>query len=258
MQLGLCSAAAPDASLDELLGVCKRRGLGTLELRAGDAHGVGPGTHRGNRAKLTPANRDLRIGGAEAAERARAAEIGISGFRSESGAGDAELSVVAMAAGAPVLVDGGTGVCERIERSKALAAAGIPVLAVVRGSGAELERAAAAGIGVAWDADAAEGGLGTTAERVLRLAGDRLRHIRLLGGGPEAALHEGRGVGELMARLALAGYDGALVLSPGSRDYHVAWENWLGRRGGWGCGSRSQDPSLVRLDPAPPAVGGAP
>ena len=103
------------------------------------------------------------------------------------------------------------------------------------------------GFEVAWDADGWGGDLGLAGARLLALAGPWLRHIRIAGGGPEAALQEGRGVGALMARLALAGYDGVLILSPGAPAYRVAWETWLGQRGGWGCGSRASDPSLVVL-----------
>lgn len=42
MRLGLCSAVAPGAGLEELLMAVRRRGLSGLELRAGDAHGVAP------------------------------------------------------------------------------------------------------------------------------------------------------------------------------------------------------------------------
>jgi hypothetical protein len=58
---------------------------------------------------------------------------------------------------------------------------------------------------------------GAAPARLLDRLGERLRHVRILGGGPEAALHEGQGVGELMGRLALAGYTGTVILSPGSK-----------------------------------------
>ena len=40
-----------------------------------------------------------------------------------------------------------------------------------------------------------------------------------------------------------------LILAPSSTRYRVAWETWLGRRGGWGCGS-SGERSLTALQRA--------
>jgi hypothetical protein len=234
MRLGLSSAAAPDATIDELLAACVRRGLAALELRQQDAHGV-TGAPDG-------------IGGAEAQERARAAGIEITGFRSETGGEDLSLARVAAAAGAPVLV-GGCCVRARAHRAAGLRAVGVEVAVALEGDVPldALERAAACGAQVAWDANVVTGGLGGTAARLLDRLGGRLRHIRILGGGPEAAMQEGRGVGELMGRLALAGYTGTVILSPSSTRYRVAWQTWVGRRAGWGCGSKEEDPSLVRL-----------
>jgi hypothetical protein len=99
--------------------------------------------------------------------------------------------------------------------------------------------------------------LGDRVARLLDLFGRRLSHIRLLGGGPEAALHEGGGIGEVMGRLALSGYAGTMVLAPSSDRYRVAWQTWLGRRGGWGCGSRVSHPSLVQLSSTGAMGGGS-
>jgi hypothetical protein len=60
---------------------------------------------------------------------------------------------------------------------------------------------------------------------------------------------EGQGIGALMARLTLAGYQGTLALAPSTSRYLYAWGAWLGRgTGGWGCGSKTADDSLVRLN----------
>jgi hypothetical protein len=157
MRLGLSSAAAPDAGLDELLAACTLRGLSTLELRAGDAHGIAV-------------------------------------------AGDWSAAV-------------------------------------------------SAGLAAAAEARVTIAGYRTIAAEVA------LRYIRFIGGGPEAALQEGRGIGTLMGRLALAGYNGAVILAPSATRYRVAWESWLGRRGGWGCGSKSAAAELVHL-PVRTATGG--
>jgi hypothetical protein len=243
MQLGLSSAAAPDAVLDDLLAACVRRGLAVLELRAGDSHGVavaGPGSPIG-----------------DAVRRAAAAGVRITGLRIESLATGPEVAELAPAAGAarvPLLLAGGAGVGDRLERAAAVQALGASAVVVVSGDvpAAEVEAVLAAGFDVAWDAAASD--LARAGSRVLGLAGERLRHIRLGGGGPETALQAGLGVGELMVTLALAGYAGSLILTPSSDRYRIAWRTWLGRRGGTGCGSKVSEPLPVRM-PAPAAGG---
>ncbi len=229
MRLGLSSAAAPDAPFAELLAACVRRGLAAVELRSGDAHGVVAGA----------------AGGAAARERAAAAGVAISGFRSASAVEDCGLAPLASAADAPVLVDGGP--CDaRILRAADLANGGGEVAVVVDELDfEEVRRLVARGFDLAWNFPIRLGAA-AGAERLLSLAGRRLRHVRVAGGGPESDLHDGHGVGALMRTLALAGYDGSVILAPSSPRYHVAWTNWLGRRGGWGCGSKA-DRSLVRL-----------
>jgi sugar phosphate isomerase/epimerase len=244
MRLGLSSAAAPDADLSELLLACARRGLAALELRDGDAHGV-TGEPDG-------------LDGAQARRMAREAGVELVGFRSGGTVSDERLGTLAAEADTPVLVDGADDVAPRIRRATSLRTAGARVCVVVAGDTPAdvIEDMVAAGFPVAWDADAVAGGLGAAGQRILQAAGDALRHIRLIGGGPEVAMHEGRGVGALMGRLALAGYAGSLVLAPGSSRYRVAWERWLGRRGGWGCGSKTADPTLVSFDTPAPTPGG--
>lgn len=119
MRLGLSSTAAPDAHLDELLEACARRGLRALELRDGDEHGVSDRPHG--------------IGGAAARERAHAAGVVISGFRSEDADGDLRLVPLATAAGAPILVGGGSSMASRVERALALDASGVGVAVVIDG-----------------------------------------------------------------------------------------------------------------------------
>ena len=238
MRLGLSSAVAPEASLDELLAACRRRGLVALELREEDGHGVGgaPGAIRG----------------ADAQKRAGAAGVEITGFRSRTGGEDLALARVAAGAGAPVLVAGSCCVSSRAERGAGLASVGAEIVVTLQADVPvdELERALSCECQLAWDVHVAAGNVGATAARLLDNLGDRLRHVRIIGGGPEAAMQEGKGVGELMARLALAGYDGSVILAPSSTRFRVAWQSWLGRRGGWGCGSKQEDSSLVNLDVA--------
>lgn len=253
MRLGLSSAAAPVAPLGELLDACVRRGLTALELERGHGHGVGPElstdatadvarTVRGAGVRLagyrlTPAE-ETRAEPDPRPASATAAADGAS--RARAWAGFAAVLEV------PLLVSldpRGAGMLER------LTALGTDVLAVLPADPFAVDPAvldAARGLPLAWDADPAAG-LAAVAPRVLDRWGHRLRHIRLHGGGPEATEQEGRGVGALMARLALSGYAGTVALAPSSPRYRVIWDAWLGRRGGWGCGSRSEDRSLVSL-----------
>lgn len=232
--LGLSSAAAPDAALEELVEIAGRRGFGAIELRKGDAHGV------------TPADEATWI----ATGPAPAAGIRITGYRTAGAGHERALARLSRALGAPVIVDGSDGMVERVDRARRLAAAGADVAVVLRGeqAGDDAALAAWAGLALAWDADPRDGSLGERVGSLLRRHAGRLRHIRLLGGGPEAALQDGAGLGEMMRCLALEGYAGTLVLAPSTTRYRVAWRNWLGRRGGWGCGSGSGTADLPLVD----------
>ena len=252
MRLALSSAAAPTASLQELLDACVRRGLPALELEEGHGHGLDVGMARHEAT-------------AEARARAASQGVEIAGFRLATPlpllADVTGLAAFARALGAPLLVplaggppagaagaagDEWTDVPETARRLVArLAAAGAPVRAVLPTIGATA--ADLPTLPLAWDADPSVTELSAPARVVLEDAGDRLVHIRLMGGGPEATEQEGRGVGALMARLALAGYEGTVALAPSSPRYRVIWDAWLGRRGGWGCGSHAEDRSLVSL-----------
>ncbi|NIP78159.1 MAG: hypothetical protein GWM90_02720 [Gemmatimonadetes bacterium] len=255
MRLGLSSAAAPDAPLSELLAACARRGLATLELEEGHGHGLEPGL------RSLAAPRD-------AAARIEAAGVSLAGFRvargstarlpgsaagatEEDAADAATWARFARALGAPALVP----LHGPVDRRAALALrrAGVPVLGILPPDPfadpalASLVDPGSEGLPLAWDADGAVTDLDVVAPRLLDRAGARLRHIRIPGGGPESAGREGLGVGTLAARLALAGYAGTVALAPSSARFRVVWDAWLGRRGGWGCGSAGEDRSLVSL-----------
>ena len=225
MRLSLSSAAAPEATLGQLLEAAARCGFAAVELREGDGHGVtadyGPGI------------------GAALAE-SSVAGIGISGYRVLQPGHDLALARLAHALEAPVLLDGPRGPAGRLDRAVRLRRAGADVALVLRG-GSIAEAGtiiAAAGVALAWDADPRLGSLDRALESLLQVAPRALRHIRLLGGGPEGALQEGSGVDRLMSRLALAEYEGTLVLAPSTTRYRAEWQRWLERRGrGTGCGS---------------------
>lgn len=234
MQLGLSSAAAPDATVHELIDMCAARGLHALELRAGDAHGIAPG-----------AASSLEL--ATAVASAAAAGVRLAGIRSEAVDTPEELAHLSRALDAPVTVTSGD-LAQRIEGAAAIDDAGGRVLVVVRGNADHWHSdIVAAGFDYAWDIDATCTRGASDAAMLLGSSGPGLRYIRMIGGGPETPMQEGRGIGSLMGTLALAGFTGPVILAPSSTRYHVAWSSWLGRRGGWGCGSKSAAADLVSL-----------
>lgn len=261
MRLALSSAAAPAATLDELLDAAARRGLAGLELVQGHGHGADPRRTHTREAE-------------EVARRATSSGVPIAGYRlakcsdnCDAGA-LASLTAFARALDTPLLLP----VSDRDEGEAGEGAASWPVLAGVmatlKGQGIDVLPVLPAGaaalaaadalapkpvvavgppLSVAWDADPGYGELAETGSALLARPDVRLELVSLRGGGPESTEQEGRGVGSLMARLALDGFDGTVSLSPSSARYRVIWDAWLGRRGGWGCGSRSEDRTLVSL-----------
>lgn len=270
MRLTLSSAAAPDANFDELLAACARRGFAAVELEAGHAHGVSPS------AGLEAAS--------AAAERAARAGIGIAALRlgDVASVADPHTPRLAVALGAPVVVridagaaaghasgpGSGSGAGEAAgdgepaglegdvvsivrEATPLFAEVGATLLLACSGDVDEVERlrmwveAAPAGtLGLAWDVTPGDPRLAVPAA-VLEAAAGHIRHIRLHGGGPETMGQEGLGVGRLMSALALSGYTGALALAPSNPRFRYAWGAWLGRRGGWGCGSKAGSDTVV-------------
>lgn len=239
MRLALSSDAAPGASLDELLDACARRGFAAVELGAGHGHGVSPA--------------EGVEGAARVREAAEAREIGVAAFRlaDPTGADAPRLARFQEALGAPLIVPAQLRPEAAMAVAGSIAAEGADVR-VELGTASIRDAdvlAAVRDAGCTWGWD-----LGAGFADPSRILGPLPGHIRFPGGGPESASQEGRGVGAFMARLALAGFGGMLTLTPSSSRYRVAWDAWLGRRGGWGCGSKASDPSLVRLSPA---AGGA-
>lgn len=229
MKLGLSSAAAPDASLDELVSACHRRGLAGIELVEGHGHGIGPGA---------PSTRTVR----DASEKLRARGVPVIGFRvASSRATTEEIMSLLDALDAPAIVP------EHLWEESGLEG-GLRAHALHRASGRDAARSHE-DRNLVWEVGEAGEPLGTEdAARVLDRFGPRIRQIRLHGGGPESATGEGLGVGPLLTRLALARFDGCLVLTPSTPLYTVAWSAWLGRRGGWGCGGAEDlDRELVQL-----------
>jgi hypothetical protein len=166
MLVALSSAAAPSASLAELVEGAARRGLSAVQLVAGHAHGIS--------AASTAAELDAAV-------------------------------AIGQAAGVKIV--------------------GFEMGAVL---------------------DASRGNVDVAAARLFAEQ-PQIQHITLRGGGPEAAQFAGRGIGQLMARLALMNYQGVLTLAPSSKAVLPVWHTWLDHGRSWGCGSKTSDPSLFQL-----------
>lgn len=244
MMLGLSSRSAPDASFGEILDLCERRGFGALEIEEGHAHGVGAGRNR-----LEP-----QVAARLADERG----VVIAGYRvslvmsalvGHETVLDSRLARIGEALGSRLILDGPARLGSRIDVAATLADAGVSAAVVVTGRGClqEADAAAARAVDLVWDAEPALGALDFYGRRLLDAHRSRLQGIRLAGGGPETAMHEGAGVGELMRHLALAAYAGSVIVSPSSTRYRVAWRTWLGRRGGSGCAGTKPGTTLVEL-----------
>lgn len=231
MRLGISSAVAPEAEFDALVASCRHRGLTTLELRSGDAHGV---TDASAAAKVCAG--------------AAAGGVEVVGLRSEGVEPSADLRELGRALATPLIVAGPALLAARIAAARMLVESGVPALVEVAGSAhLWLEEVAQAGVDFAWTIDRATTDPGGDLDAIRR-AGSSPRYLRMAGGGgPEAAMGGGRGVGALMARLALDRFGGPLILSPGSPSYRVAWSTWLGRRGGWGCGGSTGPSDTIQI-----------
>lgn len=236
MRLTLSSAALPEATLDELIAAGARRGFAGLELEEGHAHGVG---------SWKPAARLEAI----AADAARAG-LPITAFRLVDAGRAADPAIVRTGAalGAPIVASLDTDHAAIVvaEAGPHLAEAGATLLLAVEAEWPEavealravVEAAPPGTVGLAWDIDPGAGRLAEPAD-VLAASRGQIRHIRLLGGGPETMGQTGLGIGRLMSALALAGYSGTFALAPSTPRFRHAWSAWLGHRGGWGCGSKA-------------------
>ncbi len=244
MRLGLSSLAAPEADLRELVAACERRGVTALELEAS------PGVSLEHLAE-----EGLPGPGDDAAS---GTQVDVVGVRTRVEDDIAEsAAALATASGVPLLLEGGN-LDQRLKEVHRLIRTGVDARLVVRGDRAvgEAERALREGVRLAWDVAPAETDLAWDLPRLESSLGRGVSYIRLLGGGPESAMQEGLGIGALMGRLGLAGFHGPLILAPSSARYRVAWERWVGRRGGWGCGGTTSDPVSLSAGASP--SGGSP
>jgi hypothetical protein len=216
MQLGISSAADPTATADELVDACLRRGLSGLELRHGD--------------------RAARPDGIAAAlGRCTGEAVQVVALLVDVGTDHTAHRTPLIGSGVPVMLRSASGARAALDAAAELRAAGSNALPLLQGPADEWLQY----VGdhpFAWQVDDSVTDPAADAARILTKRA-RLAYLRLVGGGPETALQHDRGIGPLMRRLALAGYAGPLVVSPSSSRYRIAWSVWLGRRGGWGCGS---------------------
>lgn len=235
MRLCVSSEAARGATPRELIAACARRGLAGLELHLPEPIRTGGAEHALEAATVACTARD--------------AGVEVCGlYRPRLGAAEIDAAVtLAAAMDAPVIVPvSGVDRVVAAEAAAAFAQRGARLL-LAHDSDPRVVDAIRwlidplpgdETIGLAWEIRPGVDDPGRLPD-VLETAGGALRYVRLHGGGPEAQAQGGMGIGSLMARLTLARYSGPLVLTPSDPRYHVAWNRWLGRGGGWGCGSRA-------------------
>lgn len=218
MRLGISSEAAHGAPVDELVAACERRGLAALELVLGAS--IGPD--------------DVL----EAAKIAADVSVHISGIVADACPDTRALAALSRLANAPIIVRGDGDLHARIACTSGIVLEGGSALVFVSGPPAcWLNVVTSAEVEFAWHVDETCLEPAAAAEGILRAR--PIPFVRLAGGGPETSTQNERGIGDLMRVLALAGYDGPVIMTPTSQRYRVVWSAWLGRRGGWGCGSRS-------------------
>jgi hypothetical protein len=225
MRLGLSSAAAPGASVAELVTACSARGLSALEIvvEHEDVYQL---------AREIVAAQDHGVS--------------ISGLLSRDSTDAPSLSALARVTGTPVIVADDCELKDRIDRVRAVTTRGGEALVLVRGPLEKwLDSVIASRVRFAWQVDHTSAHPAEDADRILEQG--RIEYVRLVGGGPESAMQEGKGIGALMRRLTLAGCDAPLILTPSSPSYRVAWAAWLGRRGGWGCGSKAGNQAVIPI-----------
>jgi hypothetical protein len=234
MRLGLSSAAAPDAGLADLAAACMRRGLVALELVEDHGHGISA-----TDVERLADHRKAAIG---------IYPIEIVGYvTAATTVGHSALAALSMALDAPMVI-ATSGILSRLGTALEIVSRG--GTAVVRLFDDEPMRysgdCASAAVPVEWDVNPAVRPVHMDVLDEMERHEVDVRSVHIRGGGPESETYEGRGVDKLLQRLALESWSGTLILAPGSTRYGVAWQNWLGRRGGWGCGSAGES-SRVQL-----------
>ncbi|NVB82560.1 MAG: DUF2249 domain-containing protein [Kofleriaceae bacterium] len=219
--LSLSSEVAPQLGLAELDAACRARGLDGEEvvLAAGEDLDAVVERIRSSGARVV-ALRASRIDDAPALARCSAALDAPVSVPLASLDRDCLPSVGSafVHAGGRLLLGHRTNLDEAIE-----------VFALVRSLGAT--RA----LGLAWELHPASDSL-DEASAILLATRDLLGVVRLHGGGPEQRDQDGRGVGPLIAELALSGFAGPIILCPTGPETLPRWATWLRSHGSSGCG----------------------
>jgi hypothetical protein len=228
MKLGISSAAVSELSLEELTEACVRRGLETIEIVLGQRH---------------------REVDQEGLPRGAAGIAGLL-WEDREGKGIGDALKLAAAAGVPLVVPASELVLGALRESEPSIAR---LLLLHESHSAPVDslldlieelNTGDRNVELGWQVDPRVDDPARV-ESFLSHAGERVRYVRLLGGGPEALEQTGQGIGNLIGRLALLRFDGPLILTPSGPARLRAWAHWLGRRAGWGCGSKLGDPSLL-------------
>lgn len=235
MKLSVSTAACPGLALDALDEASRARGLSGVELVVSTTDDAATIADRVRAA-------DARVVAVRAKrfdERAPGALARISGalgvplsvppaaLSAVSQGSLARLARVFADAGGTLAIGVGTALDPILVALTALRDAGDP-----------------ASIGLAWELRPSDEDLGA-ASAVLLAARDRIRVVRLHGGGPEQHDQEGRGVGAVFVDLALSRYDGPVVLTPSSEGTLPRWREWLSSRKPTGCGSSHASDELA-------------
>jgi len=103
-----------------------------------------------------------------------------------------------------------------------------------------------AALGIAWELRPSTERL-TDAGAIIFAVRDLLGLVRLHGGGPEQREQDGRGVGALLADLALTRVAAPIVLCPSTPARRPDWCVWLASRKRVGCG-HGKDPRRLDVD----------
>lgn len=232
MRWVLSSAAAPEASLPELLDAAGRKKLQGVELVRGHGHGIEPGLPADSLELAAGTIRDHGL------------TVAAYRIRDHAGLDPEETARLARVLDAAVVLALPAGMAERsLERwafpfesegRALLLEVEDPAETETRWSEAVARRFPGT-VCFAWDAPRTAG-TADQARWMLEAFGSSLAHVRVPGTGPESLGDSDGRIGSLVTVLTLSGYRGSAVLAPSSERRLDEWSTWLGRRRGWGCG----------------------
>lgn len=232
MDLLLSTTAAPELGLEAFEAACRSRGLEGCEVL------LAPGEDAAVLADRATA----------ASARVRALRVDVLEPRAAKALAhaSARLGAPVSAPADGVVLSDLPVLAAEFERAKGrlLIGTGTDLDAMV----ALLARVRAAGppsaVGIAWEVRPSTDSL-DDASAVLFATREVLGLVRLHGGGPEQRAQDGRGVGALLADLALSHYDKPIVLCPSRPETLPQWAEWLASKKSAGCGSKAEASGLT-------------